>query len=700
MQKLTPIQSSFAAGEISPRLRCRYTSEAYKNGVGEMTNFMAVPQGPAQRRWGTQFIGMIEASYGRVFTFHVNSEQSYVVVVANDGYIYLADRTSFLFDAGDEHVSNGDFLDGDTDWTDISTGKGRIAFNIGSVSLFPHNLETDDAGVKQTITIADTGVDHTLTIQSQYTSYMAPLRIKLGTTVSGTEILDVTIHQSAYSFDFTPAVGTIYLEIIAEGGDRTLSRVIDKVTIHNEGADYLAVAHPWEDTDIEELQVAMPPDTDDMYFVCGDKAPQKLSFTVATRAWALAAVSFTATPADWVATNYPSTICFFQGRSWWGGTPATPSKFWASKSGDYEDMTTGSLANDALAFTITKRGRIRWMAGIKNLVIGTEYGEHIITAEAGLITPSDISADQQSAYGSRKMQAEEIGNKAVYVSGDGKKIRDIGYKWTDEGWVSRDIAFISEHIAKTERVKELMFAQNPENQLWMISETGKILGCTYEHTNDIIGWSRHETDGFVYSGTVLQTRGVSEPFFLIDREIQATPYLYLERACFEGCLDCYALLEFETATDTLTGLDHLIGKTCDVLVDGAVHPQVDVDESGEATLQYEGYDIKIGLNFVSTLTTLPVDYGTEEGASTPKFKRFNQVYVRILDSYMPLINGERPPVRNPSTPMDTPEAAKSEDVRVSPLGWSQEYTITVSQDLPLRCMITGLFGELGEDMIK
>ena len=140
-------------------------------------------------------------------------------------------------------------------------------------------------------------------------------------------------------------------------------------------------------------------------------------------------------------------------------------------------------------------------------------------------------------------------------------------------------------------------------------------------------------------------------------------------------------------------------RTVGVLVDGAVHPNVVVDSSGAIVLQYGGNMVEVGLNYSARLTTLPADFGAQNGSAAPLKKRWVRIGVKLVNSAYPTINGERPPTRVPSTPMGLRDANITGGVLV--FGGSPDETgsVIVEQDLPLPCMVAGIFGELDQNQL-
>jgi hypothetical protein len=65
------------------------------------------------------------------------------------------------------------------------------------------------------------------------------------------------------------------------------------------------------------------------------------------------------------------------------------------------------------------------------------------------------------------------------------------------------------------------------------------------------------------------------------------------------------------ARKTLTGMDHLEGKTCNVLADGNVHPQLTVS-SGSLALQYAAVVVHAGLPITADIETLSITVQGQE----------------------------------------------------------------------------------------
>ena len=88
---------------------------------------------------------------------------------------------------------------------------------------------------------------------------------------------------------------------------------------------------------------------------------------------------------------------------------------------------------------------------------------------------------------------------------------------------------------------------------------------------------------------------------------------------------------YEIAESTITGLTHLIGKTVNILIDGAVHAPQIVDSNGTINLSRAGSYIHIGLPYISDLQTLPLMLQLEAGGQG-RVKNINHAWLRVLES--------------------------------------------------------------------
>ena len=126
--KIDPLQSSFNAGELSPRLHARVDFVRYRAGLEECQNLIVFPEGGVTRRPGTRFVAEIVDSTkkGRMDSFEATAEQHHALEFGeNKIRFYFRQGQQVVLDT-DAAITNGLFPSNITDWDDRSTGSGSI----------------------------------------------------------------------------------------------------------------------------------------------------------------------------------------------------------------------------------------------------------------------------------------------------------------------------------------------------------------------------------------------------------------------------------------------------------------------------------------------------------------------------------------------------------------------------------------------
>ena len=142
---------------------------------------------------------------------------------------------------------------------------------------------------------------------------------------------------------------------------------------------------------------------------------------------------------------------------------------------------------------------------------------------------------------------------------------------------------------------------------------------------------------------------------------------------------------------TVSGLDHLEGKTVQIKIDGATHPNKTVS-SGSITLDTASGEVVVGLPFNTTIKTLSIEYDTGIGSSQGQRSRWVKPILNVVSSGKPTLNGEFLPARNAADSMNKKVPLKTGFLEYNALDWNNTsaLTITMSDPLPLQLIaITG-----------
>ncbi len=143
-----------------------------------------------------------------------------------------------------------------------------------------------------------------------------------------------------------------------------------------------------------------------------------------------------------------------------------------------------------------------------------------------------------------------------------------------------------------------------------------------------------------------------------------------------------------TATSTINGLNHLEGEVLSILADGATHPLKTVS-AGSITLDRTASKIHLGYGYASTVETLRLEAGADDGIAQGKIKRIHGVTARFFNTVGAELgpdtdNLDRLPFRDSSMFMDEAVPLFTGDKEIYfPSGYETDARVVVRQSQPL-----------------
>lgn len=509
------------------------------------------------------------------------------------------------------------------------------------------------------------------------------------------EIKDSTKEAVLVPFEFS-----VEQAYILEFGEQYVRIYKDGVIVESGGSP-VEVVTPYLESELPEVRYTQSADI--LFVVHPNHPPAEISRTSDT-SWSYTVTTFTATPAEWVSQNYPSVVTFFQQRLCYAGTPNEPQSIWMSKTGDFRNFTTGSSSDDSIEITLDadQVNAIRWMLSGRLLLIGTNGGEWTVGGSAtdAAIAPDNVQAQRQTTYGSAQVQAILVSSSVIYIERGGRRIREFAYLFEQDGYSSPDLTLLSDHIGRAGMITQMAYAKRPDSIFWMVRDDGALVSMTYQREEDVVALARHDTIGEFESVATIPGTSDTEVYVIVKRSVDGSDVRYIERlsSLFEAdttddstCvfLDSCAIETDVTAKSVWGGFDHLIGEEISVLADGATHPDVTVDASGNITLTRNANLVVGGLGYTSTISPMRLEGGSPGGVAQTKTGRIAAAGLRFYKTLGAKFGGDLSnleilPFRSSADEMNAPPALFTGDKQVSwPTGWNTDRYVYVRQDQPL-----------------
>lgn len=355
---------------------------------------------------------------------------------------------------------------------------------------------------------------------------------------------------------------------------------------------------------------------------------------------------------SWNDENYPAVVAFHENRLAFASSPSFPQTLWMSKSGDYynfapTDEDSVVLDDNGITYAFASRevNKITWIASSGTFVIGTQGEEWIVRATSlqDAITPANINFHTQTPFGSKDTTPILIGNSIIFLQRSGNVLRDYFYDFSSDRFNGKDISILSEHILRQKNgAVEMAFQQEPSKLIWFATGDGSLVSLTFEKDQDIYAWANHQLGGAdveVESIVAIPSSDNSydQVYMIVKRTIDGGIKRYVEilEQEFDSAdpVDQFfvdsGLSYSGSATNTVTGLDHLEGETVKIMADGTVRGDQTVT-SGAITFNGDAATVvHVGLSFMPVVGILPLEAGASSGTAQGKTKRIYGVTVRV-----------------------------------------------------------------------
>ena len=263
--------------------------------------------------------------------------------------------------------------------------------------------------------------------------------------------------------------------------------------------------------------------------------------------------------------GYPRAVTVFEQRLIFGGTIARPDTLygsmtgnffhfmeerlsnhsWGENTGEYEGS---AVATDPFQFTIASQevNEITWLAPRTHLEVGTLGTEYIVSGgdtAISSITPPVIKP--QTSHGSSPIMARKIEDSTVFISRDGKLLREFKYNNDNGSYISRNLSVSAEHIVShlfdgdssdaSSGIEILQFAyQASKGIIWCLTTRNALIGLTLDSDTGTAAWHKHEFGGSTVRinsiSVIPNSTGTHDDLYLsISRLVEGNTVHYLEK---------------------------------------------------------------------------------------------------------------------------------------------------------------------------
>jgi len=242
------------------------------------------------------------------------------------------------------------------------------------------------------------------------------------------------------------------------------------------------------------------------------------------------------------AGNYPGAVSYFEQRKAFAGTTNEPQTLWMTRSPTENDMSYSIPTQDddriKVEVAVREASTIRHIVPLTQMLMLTNSSElRVSPINSDVITPSTISVRPQSYIGANNVQPEIVNNIVVYCAERGGHVRELGYSWQSQGFITGDLSLRATHLFDNLTLSDMCYAKSPQPILWFISSSGYMLGLTYVPEQQLGAWHWHETDGTFESLTAVAEGDEDRVYVVVKRTINGSTKRYIERLASRRVVD-------------------------------------------------------------------------------------------------------------------------------------------------------------------
>ena len=547
-------KQAFSGGEISPEMFGRIADNKFQQGAATMRNFIAKPQGPAQNRPGFAYVNAVKnsAKATRLLSFTFNTVQTMVIEMGDQYFRFHTQGQTLLYSDGSAWSNSTNYTVGDiakhsgTNYYAKTAHSNSQPPNGTNWYALPANYTYEMPSPYLEADLFDVhyvqSADVMTLVHPSYPprelrrlgatkwelkiiDFGTPLAAPTGVSVSAYIPSSTSTNSDTYQ-DHNYVVTAVKASLVDESNQSSTATVSNNIFVT--GAKNTIT---WNAVS-GAARYRVYKDQGGIFGYIGETTTTSIVDDNI-------GPDFSQTPPihenDFIGSNnYPGAVSYFEQRRVFAGTNNAPQNMWMTKSGTESNMSFGLPIrdDDRIEFRVAAReaNTIRHIVPLTQMLLLTGSAEWRVTSvNNDAITPTSISVKPQSYVGADNSQPVIVNNSLVYAAARGGHIRELGYNWQANGFVTGDLSLRAPHLFDNFTIKDMALSKAPIPIVWAVSSNGKLLGLTYVPEQALGAWHQHDTDGTFESVACVSEGNDDVTYCVIKRTVDGNVVRYIER---------------------------------------------------------------------------------------------------------------------------------------------------------------------------
>ena len=235
-------------------------------------------------------------------------------------------------------------------------------------------------------------------------------------------------------------------------------------------------------------------------------------------------------------SDNPGAVSFFEQRRVFGGSLNKPDTTIYSQVGNFANFNISFPLQDDDAITATLNSRqvnqIRHYVPTNDLLVFTSGSEwRVNSGPDSQFSTTTIKQKPQSNWGCAFHQPIQIGNAVIWVTENNNSVRSLSFSLAEDSYSSANLNILSAHLLEGKAVQDMCYIRSPESRIYFTMDDGTALSLAYEQEQEVVAWTRLDTDGLFERCASLRgegTFGEDSVYWVVKRTINGNTVRYIE----------------------------------------------------------------------------------------------------------------------------------------------------------------------------
>lgn len=222
--------------------------------------------------------------------------------------------------------------------------------------------------------------------------------------------------------------------------------------------------------------------------------------------------------------GWPSAVCLYEGRLWWGGK----NNIWGSITDAYDSFDPDFLGDAGPINRTIGAGpvdNINFLLPLQRMIVGSAGAELSVrsTTFDEPLSPTNFNLKEASTQGSAPVLAVKHDSRGIFVQRSGERVYELAFDSQAYDYGSTDLTKLIPELGRP-GIVAIAIQRQPDTRIHCVKSDGSVAIAVIDPTEEarVISWQIITTDGAIEDVVVLPGVGEDSVYYAVNRTIGST----------------------------------------------------------------------------------------------------------------------------------------------------------------------------------